>query len=65
MEIAGNDRRNEQGAQNPIRRVHNVGNSMLVAIAPPLVKKLNIDEGTFFEEKETAEGILLVPRRLA
>lgn len=53
-------------AKAPIRKAYAVGNkSIVVAIAPPLVQKFSIDEHTFFEEVETAEGILLRPRRLA
>lgn len=52
-------------AKSLIRKAYTIGNkSIVVAIAPPLVRKFEIDEATFFEEVETAEGILLKPRRL-
>jgi hypothetical protein len=44
---------------NPIKRVHRNGNSAVIAIAPIHLKRLHIDDTTFFEEKAVPNGILL------
>jgi hypothetical protein len=50
--------------KNPIKRVHYVGTSAVLTIDQYHVKRLGIDELTFFEEKEVDNGILLELRKL-
>ena len=46
-------------AKSPIRKAHRVGTSYVLTIDPIHVKRLGIDEFTFFEEKPIANGIEL------
>jgi len=48
----------------PLRRAHYVGTSVVVTIDPTHVKRLDIDELTFFEQKPFENGIILERRRL-
>jgi predicted CopG family antitoxin len=49
----------------PLKRPRNFGGSVIIAIDPSHVKRLNIDiETTFFVEKPVENGILLEIRRL-
>lgn len=50
--------------KNPIRQAHFVGSSVVLTLDPMHVKRLAIDDFTFFEEKEVDNGILLEVRRL-
>jgi hypothetical protein len=42
----------------PLRRAHFVGTSVVVTIDPTHVKRLRIDDMTFFIQKPAADGIL-------
>lgn len=48
----------------PIRKAHKVGGSIVVTIDPMHVKRLAIDDFTFFEQKPSSNGILLTKYRL-
>ena len=48
----------------PIRKAHKVGSSFVLTIDPSHVKRLDIDDFTFFEQKPTSNGILLAKYRL-
>jgi hypothetical protein len=41
----------------PLRRAHFVGTSVVVTIDPTHVRRLEIDDMTFFVQKPTANGI--------
>jgi len=43
----------------PLRRAHFVGTSVVVTIDPAHVKRLGIDDMTFFVQRPTENGILL------
>jgi hypothetical protein len=49
----------------PVRRAHLVGSSFVVTIDPSHVKRLGIDELTFFVQKPIKGGILLELRKLS
>lgn len=49
----------------PIRKAHYVGNSVVITIDPSHVKRLEIDEYTYFLQKPINNGILLEKRRLS
>jgi hypothetical protein len=49
----------------PLRRAHLVGTSVVVTIDPVHVKRLAIDEATFFIQKPIENGIILEIRKLA
>ncbi len=49
----------------PVRRAHLVGSSFVVTIDPSHVKRLGIDELTFFVQKPVRGGILLELRKLS
>jgi hypothetical protein len=51
--------------RNPIRKIHFVGTSAVLTIDHSHVKRLDIDDLTFFEEKPTENGILLEVRRFS
>lgn len=53
-----------QSDKNPVRQAHFVGSSVVVTIDPKHVKRLCIDDFTFFEEKPVDNGILLEVRKL-
>jgi hypothetical protein len=48
----------------PMRRAHHVGTSVVVTLDPSHVKRLRIDDLTFFVQKPIENGILLEKRRL-
>jgi len=48
----------------PLRRAHFVGTSVVVTIDPMHVKRLNIDDLTFFVQKPTENGIILELHKL-
>lgn len=50
--------------KNPMRKVHYVGTSAVLTIDQSHVKRLGIDENTFFEEIPIENGIHLEMRRL-
>jgi hypothetical protein len=50
--------------KEPIRKAHTVGSSVVVTIDPSHVKRLNIDDLTFFVQKSIQHGILLEVKRL-
>ena len=49
----------------PVRRAHLVGTSFVVTLDPSHVKRLGIDELTFFVQKPIKGGILLELRKLS
>jgi hypothetical protein len=52
-------------AKTFVRKPTKQGNSIIVAIAPPLVRRLAIDNTLYFEEFVNEEGLLILkPRRL-
>ena len=58
------DNNYERQNKNPIRKAHYVGTSVVVTIDPLHVKRLNIDELTFFVEKPVKNGIMLEMHKL-
>jgi hypothetical protein len=44
---------------NPKKKVHSIADISFVVIHESLVKRLSIDDETWFEEEATEEGILL------
>jgi len=48
----------------PIKKAHHVGPSVVVTIDPIHVKRLQIDDMTFFIQKVVENGILLEMRKL-
>jgi hypothetical protein len=50
--------------KNPIRKVHYVGTSAVLTIDQSHVRRLGIDENTFFEEMPIENGIHLEMRKL-
>jgi hypothetical protein len=54
----------QQVSKYPIRKAHTVGSSVVVTIDPSHVKRLKIDEMTFFVQKSIQHGIVLEVRRL-
>jgi hypothetical protein len=54
----------EQKKKDPIKKVHYVGTSAVLTIDQSHVKRLGIDDLTFFEEKAIDNGILLEVRKL-
>jgi hypothetical protein len=54
-----------QSDKHPVRQAHFAGSSVVVTIDPKHVKRLRIDDYTFFEEKAVDNGILLKVRKLA
>jgi hypothetical protein len=42
-----------------IKKAHQVGSSMVVTIDPVLVKKLKINELTFFSQEATENGLVM------
>ena len=53
----------EDRGKLPIRKAHYVGTSVVVTIDPLHVKRLEIDDMTFFIQRPTANGILLELKR--
>jgi hypothetical protein len=47
----------------PLRKAHFVGTSVVVTIDPTYVKRLGIDDMTFFVEKPAENGIILEIRK--
>ena len=52
-----------QKKENTIRKVHYVGNSVVLTIDPSHVKRLRIDDMTFFIQKPIENGIILELRK--
>ncbi|MGB7952390.1 MAG: hypothetical protein WCF23_00290 [Candidatus Nitrosopolaris sp.] len=50
--------------RNPIRKAHLVGSSAVLTLDPTHVRRLQIDDSTFFVEKPVEDGILLQICRL-
>jgi hypothetical protein len=50
--------------QNPTKQVYFIGTSAVLTIAQAHVRRLGIDELTFFEEKPVENGILLEMKKL-
>ena len=50
--------------REPIKKAHHVGLSVVVTIDPIHVKRLQIDDMTFFIQKPIQNGILLDMRKL-
>jgi hypothetical protein len=48
-----------QKSENPIRKAHYVGTSVVLTIDPSHVKRLAIDDMTFFIQKPIENGIML------
>jgi hypothetical protein len=53
-----------QNLKDPMKRAHFVGTSAVVTIDPTHVRRLKIDELTFFVQKSIPNGILLEVYRL-
>lgn len=51
--------------KSPIRKIHYVGTSAVLTIDQSHVKRLRIDDLTFFEEKPVENGILLEMHRFS
>ena len=49
----------------PLRRAHYVGTSVVVTINPSHIKRLNIDDYTYFEQVQKENGIILEKRRFS
>jgi hypothetical protein len=54
----------ERQTKYPIRKAHYVGSSVVLTLDPTHVKRLSIDEMTFFIQKPVENGIILEKRRL-
>ena len=54
----------EEIHKHPVKKAHFVGTSVVLTIDPRHVRRLGIDEFTFFVEKPAENGILLEMRRL-
>jgi hypothetical protein len=52
-----------QRNENPIRKAHYVGTSVVLTIDPSHVKRLRIDDMTFFIQKPIENGIILELRK--
>ena len=52
-----------QKNENPIRKAHYVGTSVVLTIDPSHVKRLRIDDMTFFIQKPIENGIILELRK--
>lgn len=52
-----------QKNENAIRKVHYVGSSVVLTIDPSHVKRLCIDDMTFFIQKPIENGIILELRK--
>lgn len=48
---------------HPLRRAHHIGTSVVLTIDPSHVKRLNIDDFTYFEQVPKENGIILEKRR--
>ena len=53
----------KQRIKLPTKRAHYIGSSMVVTLDPTHVKRLNIDELTFFVQKPIENGIVLEMRK--
>ena len=53
-----------QNLKDPIKKAHFVGTSAVVTIDPVHVKRLKINNVTFFVQKPVRDGILLEVHRL-
>ncbi len=51
--------------KHPIRKAHYVGTSVVLTLDPSHVKRLSIDEMTFFIQKPIENGIILEMRKLS
>ena len=54
----------DRSPKDPIRKAHTVGSSIVVTIDPTHVKRLKIDDLTFFVQRSIQNGIRLEIRRL-
>jgi hypothetical protein len=54
----------KEKSANPTKQVYFIGTSAVLTIAQSHVKRLGIDDLTFFEEKPVDNGILLEMRKL-
>jgi hypothetical protein len=54
---------NVKQIRNPVRKAHFVGTSIVVTIDPSHVKRLSIDDLTFFIQKPIENGIILELRK--
>ena len=50
--------------KNPIRKAHTIGSSVVITIDPSHVRRLKIDNLTFFVQRSVQNGILLEMKRL-
>ena len=55
----------ERRTKYPIRKAHYVGTSVVLTLDPTHVKRLSIDEMTFFIQKPIENGIILERRELS
>jgi hypothetical protein len=53
-----------QSIRHPIRKAHTVGSSVVITIDPTHVRRLKIDNMTFFVQRSIQNGILLEIRSL-
>jgi hypothetical protein len=53
-----------QNRKDPIKKAHFVGSSAVVTIDPVHVRRLRIDDETFFVQKPVRSGILLEAYKL-
>jgi hypothetical protein len=56
---------NKTISNDPIKKIHYAGSSVVVTIDPKHVKRLKIDELTFFVQKPIENGILLEKGQLS
>ena len=49
--------------RNPLKRAHHIGTSCVITIDPRHVKRLNIDDFTYFEQVPKENSIILEKRR--
>jgi hypothetical protein len=54
----------KQQVKHPVGKAHHVGTSVVVTLHPSHVKRLEIDDFTFFIQKPVENGILLQMRKL-
>ena len=48
-----------------IKKAHQVGSSMVITIDPLLVKKLKINDMTFFSQEATTDGLLMKVKKFS
>jgi hypothetical protein len=61
MEVTGNNSKKHTA----LKKAHYVGNSVVVTIDPQIVKKVGVDDMTFFEQEVIDGGIVLRVRKFS